>query len=163
MYGTLLSIQMIGNLLGTVLVAQFGKRLPLLRSLWISACIFGVIDLLIVDIPAFYPALLLVMVLFVVVGIPAAFMSAHIQTLFQILVEDKLRGRVFSAQLAVGGLTNLIGMLLAGLLGDHFGSIPLLNLQGGSYVFGGLLIFLALRKSVSIEQQPHAASVEDAA
>jgi MFS family permease len=162
-YGTLLSIQMVGNLLGTVLVAQFGKRLPPLRALWMSACIFGVIDLLIVDIPAFYPALLLVMVLFVLVGIPAAFMSTHIQTLFQILVEDKLRGRIFGALLAVGGLTSLIGMLLAGILGDLLGSIPLLNLQGGSYVFGGVLIFLALRKQISVELQQRATSVENAA
>jgi len=152
-YGTLLSIQMIGNLLGTVLVAQFGKRQSPLRALWISACIFGVIDLLIVDIPAFYPALPLVMFLFVVVGIPAAFMNAHTQTLFQVLVDDKLRGRVFGARLAVGSLTNLLGMLLAGLLGDLLGSVPLLNLQGGSYVFGGILIFLALRKLSAIERK----------
>jgi MFS family permease len=152
-YGTLLSIQMVGNLLGSVLVAQFGKRLPPLRSLWISACIFGVIDLLIIDIPAFYPSVALVMVLFVVVGIPSAFIIIQVQTLIQTLVEDKLRGRVSSAWMAVHSLTSLIGMLLAGGLGDRFGSIPLLNLQGGSYVFGGLLILLALRKQVSVEQQ----------
>lgn len=152
-YGTLLSIQMVGNLLGNVLVAQFGKHLPPLRVLGISACIFGMIDLLIIDIPAFYPALVLAMVLFALVGIPAAFMNVQIQTLFQVLVEDHLRGRVFSALLAIGSLTSLIGMLLAGLLGDLLGPIPLLNLQGGSYVFGGLLIFLALRKHVSVEQK----------
>jgi MFS family permease len=152
-YGTLLSIQMVGNLLGNVLVAQFGKRQTPLRALWISACIFGVIDLLIIDVPVFYPALPLVMFLFVIVGIPAAFMGVHIQTLFQVLVEDKLRGRVFGSRLAVGSLASLIGMLLAGLLGDRLGSVPLLNLQGGSYVFGGLLIFLALRRGIAFERK----------
>jgi len=159
-YGTLSSIQMVGNLLGSVLVAQFGKRLPHLRSLWISACIFGVIDLLIIDIPAFYPSIALVMALFVVVGIPSAFINVHVQTLFQTLVEDKLRGRVFGAWIVVSSLASLIGMLLAGGLGDRLGPIPLLNLQGGSYVFGGLLILLALRKQVSVKQQ--ASVAEDA-
>lgn len=161
-YGSLLSIQMIGNLSGNILVARFDKRLPLLRTLWISACIFGIIDLLIVDIPAFYPALLPVMILFVLVGIPAAFMNVHAQTLFQILVDDKLRGRVFGAQLAIGGLAMLLGMLLAGGLGDLLGPIPLLNLQGGSYFFGGVLLFLALRKDVTVQLQ-HTGTAENAA
>ena len=158
-YGMLASIQMVGNLLGSVLVAQFGKRLPPLRSLWISACIAGIIDLLIIDIPAFYPSVALVMVLFVVVGVPFAFLIVQQQTLFQTLVEDKTRGRVFGAWMAIGSLTSLIGMLLAGGLGDRLGSIPLLNLQGGSYVFGGLLILLILRKQISVEQR--ASVVED--
>jgi MFS family permease len=161
-YGMLLSIQMVGNLLGNVLVAQFGKRQSPLRALWISACTFGVIDLLIIDIPVFYPAMPLEMFLFVIVGIPAAFFSVHIQTLFQVLTEDKLRGRVFGSRLAVGSLASLIGMLLAGLLGDRLGSVPLLNLQGGSYVFGGLLIFLAVRGGIAFERK-EAKSIEDIA
>jgi MFS family permease len=152
-YGTLLSIQMVGNLLGNVLVAQLGKRQSPLRALWISACIFGVIDLLIIDVPVFYPAMPLVMFLFVIVGIPAAFIGVHIQTLFQVLVEDKLRGRIFGTRLAVSSLASIIGMLLAGLLGDRLGSVPLLNLQGGSYVFGGLLIFLALHRGIAFEHR----------
>jgi hypothetical protein len=44
-------------------------------------------------------------------------------------------------------------MLLAGLLGDWLGSVSLLNLQGGSYVFGGLLIFLALHRGIAFERQ----------
>lgn len=152
-YGTLASIQMVGNLLGNVLVAQFGKRLLPLRSLWISACIAGIIDLLIIDIPAFYPSVALVMVLFAIVGIPFAFIIVQQQMLLQTLVEDKLRGRVFGAWMAIGSLTSLIGMLLAGGLGDRLGPIPLLNLQGGSYVVGGLLILLILRKQISVERQ----------
>jgi len=152
-YGMLLSIQMVGNLLGNVLVAQLGKRQSPLRALWISACIFGVIDLLIIDVPVFYPVLPLVMFLFVIVGIPAAFFSVHIQTLFQVLTEDKLRGRVFGTRQAVSSLASLIGMLLAGLFGDRLGSVPLLNLQGGSYVFGALLIFLSLRGGIAFERK----------
>lgn len=53
-------------------------------------------------------------------------------------------------------------MLLAGLLGDLLGSIPLLNLQGGSYVFGGVLIFLALRNQGAIGGKQQATSVENA-
>ena len=115
-----------------------------LRALWISACNFGVIDLLIINIPVFYPSVALVMVLFAVAGIPSAFIMIQVRTLLQTLVEDKLRGRVSSASMAIHSLTSLIGMLLAGLLGDRLGPVPLLNLQGGSYVFGGLLIALVL-------------------
>ncbi|HEY7414356.1 MAG TPA: MFS transporter, partial [Ktedonobacteraceae bacterium] len=159
-YGMLLSIQMVGSLLGSVLVAQFGKRLPHLRFLWISACIFGIIDLLIIDIPIFYPSIALVVALFIVVGLPGAFMTVQQQTLFQTLVEDKLRGRIFGAGQAIGSLASLVGMLLAGGLGDRLGSIPLLNLQGGGYVFAGLLILLALRKQASDEPALHLSSTE---
>jgi MFS family permease len=144
--GLLLSIQMIGNLSGTILVAQFGKRLPLLSMLWISACIFGFVDLLIIDIPIFYPNVILVMVLFALVGLPGTFAIVNLQTLFQLIVEDKLRGRIFATMMAVSSLTSLCGMLLAGLLGDTLGPIPLLNLQGGSYVFAGILILFAIRR-----------------
>jgi MFS family permease len=145
-YGLLLSIQMIGNLSGTLLVAQFGKRLPLLSTLWMSACIFGIIDLLIIDMPIFYPDIILVMVFFALVGLPGTFTFVNLQTLFQMTVEDKLRGRVFATMMAASSVASLGGMLLAGTLGDALGPIPLLNLQGGSYVFAGLLVLLAMRK-----------------
>lgn len=38
----------------------------------------------------------------------------------------------------------LVGMILAGTLGDRLGSVLMLNAQGGMYVVSGLLVILTL-------------------
>ncbi|GCE08242.1 MFS transporter [Dictyobacter aurantiacus] len=144
-YGVLLGIQAVGSLLGGLVMGQFGTRAAPARLLGVCTCIFGFIDLLIIDLPLFVKGgVVLVGVLFVLVGIPAAGMQASRQTLNQILVEDRLRGRVFGATQAMMALMQLIGMILAGLLGDRLGPVLLLNIQGSVYFLSGVLALLTL-------------------
>jgi MFS family permease len=106
--------------------------------------LFGFIDLLIIDIPIFFPSVLLVMVLFVAVGIPGTAGMVSFQALLQILIEDKMRGRVFGVAGSIGALMMLLGMILAGALGDRLCPVLMLNIQGSMYVLSGILVLLTL-------------------
>ncbi len=143
-YGSLLSVQAIGSLLGGLLIAQFGKRLVPARMTGIGFALFGLIDLLIVDLPLFIRSIWLVGLLFILVGLPGTASMVGMQTLLQNSVEDRLRGRIFGALFAVGSLMTLLGAILSGLLGARLGPVLLLNIQGGSYFLSGLLALLTL-------------------
>ena len=62
----------------------------------------------------------------------------------QSLIEDKLRGRVFGTAASIGALMTLLGMTLAGTLGDRLGPVLMLNIQGGMYALSGVLVLLTL-------------------
>lgn len=144
-YGTLLAVQAIGSLLGGLVIGQFGKKLHPARLLGVCTCLFGLIDLLIIDLPLFASHGVLVdLCLFILVGIPGVGAVVGAQTLFQTIVEDRLRGRIFGAYFAVEALLMLLGTLLAGLLGDRLGPVVLLNLQGSVYFLSGMLALLTL-------------------
>jgi len=144
-FGTLLAVQAVGSLLGGLVIGPFGKRLAPVRLLGVCTCLFGLIDLLIIDLPLFVKGgVLLVGLLFVLVGIPGVGAMVSTQTLFQTIVEDRLRGRIFGVRLAVGALMMLIGMMIAGLLGDRLGPVLLLNIQGSVYFLSGVLALLTL-------------------
>ncbi len=80
-------------------------------------------------------------------------------SLFQSLVEDKLRGRVFGAFLTIEAVMVLIGMSLAGALGDRLGSALMLNIQGSVYTLSGLLGLLTLNRMVKKLQKKQAAEL----
>lgn len=158
-FGILLGVQAVGSLLGGLAMGKFGKRVTPVRLLGVCTCLFGLIDLLITDLPLFVKGgVLLVGLLFVLVGIPGVGALVSSQTLFQTLVEDRLRGRVFGAIQAVSALMMLIGMILAGLLGDRLGPVLLLNIQGGAYFLTGVLALLTLsgmllKRQVAVEEK----------
>lgn len=159
-YGTLLGVQAVGSLLGGLVMGQFGKRLAPARLLGICACLFGLIDLLIIDLPLFVKGgVLLVGTLFILVGIPGVGAVVSMQTLFQTIVEDRLLGRIFGALQTVSALMALLGMILAGLLGDRLGPVPLLNIQGSVYFLSGLLVLFTL-SSLLLKRQGREASRE---
>ncbi len=146
LYGSLLSVQALGSLLGGLLIAQTGGRLQPARLLGAGLALFGLLDLLIIDLPLFMPSFWLVGGLFILVGLPDSASLVGFQTCFQQSVEDRLRGRVYGALLATGSLMTLSGMLIAGALGDATGPLPLLNIQGGSYLLSGLFILFVFHK-----------------
>lgn len=148
-YGSLLSVQAIGSLLGGLLIAQFGKRLAPARLVGFGFFLFGLMDLLIVDLPLFIHSIWLVGLLFILIGIPGAVSLVGMQTLFQNIVEDRFRGRIFGVLLAAGSLMTLIGMILAGVLGDRLGPVLLLNIQGSGYFLSGVLALLTLGRMLA--------------
>lgn len=147
-YGSLLSIQAVGSLLGGVIIGQVGKRIAPARLLGICTVLFGLIDLLIVDIPLFIPSLIIVMILFALVGIPGTGGMVSFNTLLQTAVDDRLRGRVFGTFMAAGGMLILAGMVLAGAIGDQLGPVLMLNIQGSVYALSGVLALLALSSTI---------------
>lgn len=143
-YGLILSIQAVGSLVGGVFIGAFGNRFAPARMLGVCVVLFGLIDLVIIDVPVFFPSLLLVMALFVAVGIPGTAGMVSFQSLLQFLIEDKLRGRVFGVAISIGALMTLLGMILAGALGDRLGPVLMLNIQGGMYTLSGILVIATL-------------------
>jgi len=83
---------------------------------------------------------MLVAALFVAVGLPVAAFEAGGMTLFQLSTEPGLRGRVFGCIISAGSICMVVRMAIGGVPGDRLGPIPVVNMQGGSYVVAGLLL-----------------------
>ncbi len=159
-YGSLLAVQAVGSLIGGLLISHIGNRIAPLRLVGGSLVAFGFIDLLIIDLPLFVPGLLLVFVLFILVGLPGTGALVGFNTSVQILVADKLRGRIFGTLLAMRSLLTLLGMIVAGTIGDRLGPVLLLNAQGGMYVCSGLLVLLTLWNRMAGKQTSQGAGLE---
>jgi MFS family permease len=146
--GWLMSAQAIGGLLGGVVVARVGSRVSPAVLLGPSALVFGLIDLIIFNYPAFFPGFALAIFLFILVGLPSAGFGASFSTLMQTNAADEYRGRVFGALNTTFALLTLIGMVLASTLGDLIGIIPVINIQGYGYVLAGLIVMAFLPRLV---------------
>jgi Na+/melibiose symporter-like transporter len=144
-YGALLSAQAVGGLVGSALVAQFASRLSPTRLLQIGAVLLGLIDLLIFYTPLLTPIVAVPLALMVLVGLPAAAITPSYLTIVQTNVPDEQRGRVLGLGFATLALSGMIGMALAGALGDLVGVLPLLTIQSVGYVMGGGLVLSRLR------------------
>src|SRR2546423_701666 len=147
-YGSLLAVQAVGSLIGGLVIGHLGNRIAPLHLVGGGLVAFGFIDLLIIDLPLFVPGLLLVFVLFILVGLPSTGSLVGFNASLQVLVEDKLRGRIFGTLLAMRLFLTLLGMAVAGTLGDRLGPVLLLNAQGGMYVLSGVLVLLTLWKMI---------------
>jgi MFS family permease len=90
-----------------------------------------------------------------VVGVPAAAVGAGYTTLMQTNVADRFLGRVFGTVSTVSALAMLVGMAVAGVLGDLVGVILVINIQGVAYTLAGLIALMLL--------YPRHASVTDPA
>lgn len=139
LYGALISAQAIGGIAGGVALGVLGSPIPPARLLALSAIPFGLIDLVIFTYPAFLDGYVLALVLMVLVGLPAAALFASYTTLTQTAVADAYRGRLIAAAASTASLTMLVGMVVAGVLGDVVGVVPLLMVQAAAYPAFGLL------------------------
>ncbi|HZR40693.1 MAG TPA: MFS transporter [Ktedonobacteraceae bacterium] len=147
-YGALNSMQAVGSILGGTAIGLVGKRFTPARLIGINTLVFGIIDLLIINVPLFLPSLLILLCLFILVGIPGTGMRVGINSLFQSLVEDSLRGRIFGAFSTVQSLMVLLGIGLAGALGGLLGAPLMLNIQGSVYALSGLFGLLTLGRMI---------------
>jgi MFS family permease len=159
-YAWLISAQAVGGLVGGLALARFGRRVPPALLLGGGAVLGGVIDLLIFYAPLYAPmvrpTLLLPVLLMVVVGGPFAAFNAGSMTLTQAAVGDAFRGRLLGLFFAVMALSGIVGMGLAGALGDTVGIIPMLTFDSMTYVVAGGMVLLVLGR-------PRAAGVNQAA
>lgn len=117
-YGLMLSSVGVGGLLGALVLAGPGSRLPRGRLLVWSAVAFplslGVLSLLRTGTFA-YPVLFLAGVFLILNG-------AGANAILQQLVEDRMRGRLMAAYaLVVVGLSNAVGAPLAGAIAKQVG------------------------------------------
>lgn len=146
--GWLMSAQAVGGLLGGLLMSRFGNVLTPRTLLGVSAVLFGLTDLAIWHARSLealgLPPLTLALVLILLVGIPATGLGAAFSTLLQSGTRDEYRGRVFGTLAMTQSLLLLVGIALAGVLGEVMGIVPMLSVDSGLYVFAGItgLVFL---------------------
>ncbi|MFI5278809.1 MAG: MFS transporter [Ktedonobacterales bacterium] len=175
-YGGTMSAQAVGGLLGGALVALIGARLMSRWSLFITAMLFGVIDLAIFNAPSYFPTLApllasnvwaarltlieLLLALFVVVGVPGVALISGLQSLIQLAAPARYLGRVFGALGACSALFLALGVSLAGWLGPRLGTITLLNAQGAGYIAMGLLLLTLMTRPSAARPAPDAAPAE---
>jgi hypothetical protein len=97
--------------------------------------------------PGVAPTLLIPVVLMVLVGGPFAAIRAGYMTLAQTSVGDAFRGRLLGLFFAVGAVSEVVGMGLAGVLGDRVGIIPVLTFDSVAYVIGGSMVLITLGRA----------------
>jgi hypothetical protein len=154
--GVLRGVQAIGAIGGGLLLARAGNARP--GRLTGSAClVFGAITLTAWNIPRLTTWEPVYVALFIAVGVPAIGMMSGLTSALQLATVEGERGRVFAAFGAVYSAGQAVGMLTAGLLGDHVGIAWLLNAQGLLLVLGGVAALLWLSESVA---EASAAGVE---
>jgi hypothetical protein len=95
------------------------------------------------------PAVSVAMGCMILAGFPAVAIGAGGQSLLQELTKDEYRGRVFGALTAVRGAALLVGLALAGILGDVVGIVPVLTAGAAMWVLGGLVVILFLEPAAA--------------
>jgi MFS family permease len=154
--GLLRGVQAVGALIGGMLLAPLGHRLSPRHLAAAGLLGFGLLDLAIWNGPSLTTQLGVYVVLFVVVGIPGIAGVTGLAAFVQANTPDQFRGRIFSAYFTVSDGFQALGMLLAGLLADPVGLLPVLNGQAVLYLLSGLLALRVLaqprrRKERSLE------------
>jgi Na+/melibiose symporter-like transporter len=146
-YGLIVGIQAVGGIIGGVCVTSAGHRWSAYALFGWGSVAFGFIDLALFLYPLVLDGIVPALVFMVMVGVPGACAIAGLMTTFQTLTGDEFRGRVFGAMMAVRALASIVGIGIAGWLGEAVGIVPIIAIQGGGYVVGGIVVLLVLRGS----------------
>jgi MFS family permease len=142
--GLLRGVQAIGGLLGGLVVVGLARRLEPGRLLGISLLVFAAVDLAIWNGPALSTGEWLYLGLFVAAGIPGIGFLTGLTALVQERTDEAYLGRVFATYYGSFNGLMAVGMLLAGLLGDAVGVVPVLNGQAGLYLLAGVVAVATL-------------------
>ena len=145
--GLLRGVQAIGGLLSGVVVVGLARRLEPGRLLGVSLLVFAVIDLAMWNGPLVTTSRWLYLGLFVAAGIPGIGFLTGLTALVQERTEDAYLGRVFATYYGAFNGLMALGMLLAGLLGDTVGVVPVLNGQAGLYLLAGVVAVATLGRA----------------
>jgi MFS family permease len=142
--GLLRGVQAVGALAGGMLLAPLGHRLAPRSLAGAGLLAFGLVDLAIWNSPSLSTRQWLYVALFVAAGVPGIASLTGLASFVQANTPDRYRGRVFSAYFSVSDGFQALGMLLAGLLADPVGLLPVLNAQAALYLLAGLLALALL-------------------
>ncbi len=141
--GWLMTAQGIGGILGGVLAGQLGRQVAPRNLVALGLAATSLTILVLVHVP-FLPVALALMAL---AGVVTMSWMITAQTLLQTNVGDHYRGRIFGTLGAVSALMSLIGMGLAGALGDLLGVVVIASLGGALYLIAGLVAWVMLRET----------------
>lgn len=161
-YGLIVGIQGVGGIIGGLAVTAAGHRWSAYTLFGWGAVTFGVVDLVLFLYPLVLSGVIPALVCMLVVGVPGACTIAGMMTTFQTMTSDEFRGRVYGAMLAVQGAAVLVGIGIAGWLGEAVGIVPIIAIQGVGYVAGGFMVLGALRGTAAADTRVTAAGASGA-
>ena len=144
-FGTIMAAQAVGGIVGGLLVTAFGHRFSPRALFGWGAVAFGAGDLALFLYPLLSREIWPGIVIIALVGLPGAALFAGMLTIFQTGTDDQVRGRVFGTLTTVQNAAMLFSTLVAGVLAEHLGVLPVIVVQGAMYVVAGVVVVVALR------------------
>jgi MFS family permease len=144
--GWLFTTQAVGGLLGGLLIGRLGKRVNPANLIGAGIFVLGLMTVAIFNVPIFSLDLLF----FLAVGPAVVGLQTGTQTLLQLNVEDRYRGRVFGSFGTIVSLAILTGQLVASLAGGTTGPIPLMTAGGILTMATGVVAFVMLARMLNI-------------
>lgn len=149
--GVIVAFFAIGAITGALAFSWIGERLP---RRWVFPAGFS-FGLLLYGAFAFQPPLPVLLLLGIVVGVGFGPINPMIDTIYQELVPDHMRGRVFGLRSAVGMAAMPLGVLLGGLVIDRVGLTGLF--VGQTVLFALVVIWMLVApqfRALSASQTP---------
>jgi MFS family permease len=142
--GLLRGVQAIGAIGAGLALGVLGAKIDASRLALIGASTFTVITMFCWNASFITHAVPLYALLFAVIGVPAVFMGAGLTSLLQQATHGAHRGSAFAALGLGQAIGQAIGITAAGLFQEPLGTLPLLEVQAGTYALTALLAFVLL-------------------
>jgi Na+/melibiose symporter-like transporter len=143
--GLLRGVQAVGAIAAGLALATIARRRSPVRMLAGAAIAFGVISLLVWNLPVLTTAPAVYAVLFALVGAPGVVFSTGLITFLQQAGDSSEHGRIFGALGLAENAGQAVGMIAAGALAGPLGLGTMLNIQAGIYLATGLVAVRALQ------------------
>ncbi|NPA74479.1 MAG: MFS transporter [Euryarchaeota archaeon] len=137
-YGAIEVLFGVGTIVGSVLTGIIAGHMLEGRMLLLGIFVMGVIIMSIGFFPVAWAAIILGGF---IIGVSVAFINAPSTAVFQRVISEEYRGRVFGAQGAVIQGVTLISIVIMGILVEIFGVLPVIIASGIILtIFAGILI-----------------------
>lgn len=148
-FGTLITAQGIGSLLGTVLIGRVTKFVKPVYLISGALFVFSVTTFVIINVPV----VIVVLPLIAFGGIFVVGLFVAVQTLLQSYVADSHRGRVFGAYTTTISLLMLVGMGISTLFGTASNIVPVLDASSGLLVLAAIAGLMLLGKARLVKEE----------
>jgi predicted MFS family arabinose efflux permease len=147
--GLLRGVQAMGAIAAGVTFSVVARTSsPTKLTAWASIT-FGVVDLVVWNLPFISTATAIYVGLFILIGAPGILLGTGLVSSLQLAGAKQQHGTVFSAFGLVGNAGQALGMLAAGLLTAPLGLMTMLNAQAGLYLAAGALAAGWMRDGVT--------------
>jgi MFS family permease len=147
--GLLRGVQAVGGILGGLAVGWLARRLGPAALVGAGLGVFALLEAAIWNGPAATTALPLYVALFAAVGAPGIVILSGLTSVVLSASPEAFRGRVVSTHAGVFGVLQAAGMLLAGLLVEPVGLLPVLNAQVAVLAAGAVMAVLLPRSAAA--------------